>query len=215
MPKHHRPFEVLKELVREGQLELAPQTDKMVTPPTKLASGLTDEEAFEAAMEGVRPLGWSATPLLLPAPLKLESDSSDENEVRRELEDFVAGRGELDPFATGEGVEGASSERGRRYLARLRRGEYSVQAHLDLHGFGLDQARRAIDDFLKRARGLGYTCVRIVHGRGTHSQTEPAILKRAVTKWLSSRRMSRTVMAFASARWKDGGSGAVYVLLFR
>jgi DNA-nicking Smr family endonuclease len=40
-------------------------------------------------------------------------------------------------------------------------------------------------------------------------------MKREVTRWLSSRRLSRTVVAFASARWNDGGSGAVYVLLYR
>jgi DNA-nicking Smr family endonuclease len=55
--------------------------------------------------------------------------------------------------------------------------------------------------------------VRVIHGRGTHSETEPSLMKREVTRWLSSRRLSRTVVAFASARWKDGGSGAVYVLL--
>jgi DNA-nicking Smr family endonuclease len=53
----------------------------------------------------------------------------------------------------------------------------------------------------------------VIHGRGTHSETEPSLMKREVTRWLSSRRLSRTVVAFASARWKDGGSGAVYVLL--
>ena len=87
-----------------------------------------------------------------------------------------------------------------------------MQDHLDLHGFDLAGARTVIDRFLKRARG--YTCVRIVHGRGTHSQTEPAILKRAVTTWLSSRRLSHTVIAFAATRWKDGGSGAVYVFIY-
>ena len=211
MPK---PFEVLRNMVEDGRLELAPETDKTVPPPPKLETDLTDEEAFEAAMGDVLPLGWSSTPLRLPAPLQLESEASEEDEGLRELESFLAGRGEMDAFATGEAVEGAWSERGRRYLGRLRRGEYSVQDHLDLHGFGLAWARDAIDGFLKRARERGYTCVRIVHGRGTHSQTEPAILKRAVTKWLSSRRLSRAVIAFASARWKDGGSGAVYVLLY-
>jgi hypothetical protein len=63
MPKRHHPFEVLKEMVEQGRLELAPETDKGLSHPPKLAPGLTDEEAFEAAMEGVRPLGWSAAPL--------------------------------------------------------------------------------------------------------------------------------------------------------
>jgi DNA-nicking Smr family endonuclease len=48
-----------------------------------------------------------------------------------------------------------------------------------------------------------------------HSESEPSFVKREVTKWLSSKRLSRAVVAFASARWTDGGSGAVYVLLYR
>jgi DNA-nicking Smr family endonuclease len=120
----------------------------------------------------------------------------------------------MDPFATGEGIEGAWTHHGRRYLTRLKRGDFSVQAHLDLHGYDRGEAKDALERFLKRSQHRGHTCVRVVHGRGTHSETEPARMKLEVTRWLSSRRLSRLVIAFASARWKDGGSGAVYVLLY-
>lgn len=200
-------------MVESGEIALAPE-------PPRLAATLSDEEAFSLAMEGVRPLGWSAAPLELPStasvPVAIERDADDEADALGELEAFVAGRGELDPFATGEGVEGASSRRGRRYLARLKRGDFSVQAHLDLHGLDPEEARSTLEAFLRRSVAKGYGCVRVVHGRGRHSRatTEPATMKRAVTRWLSSRRLSRTVIAFASAPWKDGGGGAVYVLLY-
>lgn len=200
-------------MVDGGELALAPSTDKLVPPPRKVASGLSDEEAFERAMDDVRPLGWSATPLALPVALPPREDRS-ESEALGELEAFVEGRGEMDPFATGEGVEGARTRTGRRYLRRLKRGDFSVQDHLDLHGLDVDEAREALERFLKRARQKGHTCVRVVHGRGMHSENEPALMKLEVTRWLSSRRLSRLVVAFASARWKDGGSGAVYVLLY-
>jgi DNA-nicking Smr family endonuclease len=214
----HRPFQVLRDLVARGELALAPTEEKPVTPPENLAPVLSDEEAFVAGMRDVRPLGWSATPLALPAPIpraSREDRSDDEAESLRALHDFIAGRGEMDPFATGEGVEGASSREGRRYLARLKRGDFSVQGHLDLHGYGLADARDLLERFLRQSQYQGYCCVRVVHGRGTHSESEPGLMKRAVTRWLSSRRLSQTVVAFASARWKDGGSGAVYVLLSR
>ncbi len=204
-------------MVKGGELELAPETetDKLVSPPSKVDETLTDEEAFESAMEEVRPLGWSATPLNLPQAFEIPVWSDSELEALEELESFVAGRGEMDPFATGEGVEGASSHRNERYLSRLKNGDFSVQGHLDLHGLDAEGAREELAAFLRRAQHKGYSCVRIVHGRGKHSPSEPSIVKRAVTQSLSSRKMRRTVIAFASARWKDGGSGAVYVLLYR
>jgi DNA-nicking Smr family endonuclease len=205
----HRPFEILKQLLDVEALA----SSKASPPPPLFPSSLTDEEAFRMEMESVRPLGWSAKPLQLPAPVALPRRGDDEAETLATLSDFVAGRGELDPFATGEGVEGASSREGRRYLARLKRGDFSVQGHLDLHGFGREDARPALERFLRDAQRLGHSCVRVIHGRGTHSETEPSLMKREVTRWLSSKRLSRTVVAFASARWKDGGSGAVYVLL--
>lgn len=209
----HRPFEVLRDLVDDGRLELSPATDKLVAPP-KLSPELSDEEAFEAGMAEVTALGWSAAPLSLPAPFEIAGTADGEEEALSELSAFIQGRGEMDPFETGEGIEGASSRRGRRFLPRLRRGEFSVQDHLDLHGLDRAEAKEALHRFLRRSRHKRHTCVRIIHGRGIHSDTEPSLMKRELTRWLSSRRLSRVVVAFASARWKDGGSGAVYVLLY-
>lgn len=220
----HRPFRILKDLVDRGEIQLAPPTDKTLAPPRRVASTLSDEEAFVQGMEEVRRLGWSDTPLSLRVPVGLSGQDQqaqraaaedDEAEALAALGEFVAGRGEMDPFATGEGVEGASSRRARRLLPRLKRGDFSVQGHLDLHGLGRDEAREALERFLRDAQHKGYCCVRIVHGRGTHSKTDPALMKREVIRLLSSRRFRRTVVAFASARWRDGGSGAVYVLLYR
>jgi DNA-nicking Smr family endonuclease len=166
-------------------------------------------------MSGVRALGWSEKELSLPGPIALPDRGDQEREALTSLLDFVNGRGEIDPFATGEGVEGASSPEGLRYLARLKRGEFSVQGHLDLHGCRRGEVRPALERFLRESQRLGHSCVRVIHGRGMHSESEPSFVKREVTKWLSSKRLSRAVVAFASARWTDGGSGAVYVLLYR
>jgi DNA-nicking Smr family endonuclease len=214
--KHaYRPFEALKDLVGRGKVKLAPDTDKVIEAPAKVDASLTDEEAFQQAMEEVRPLGWSQTPLRLPSPIEIPVRANDEREALTRLQALVEGRGELDPFATGEGVEGAGSPRGRFHLGRLKKGEYSVQAHLDLHGLSPTEAKEAFEVFIGDAQKRGYSCVRIVHGRGKHSSSEPAVLKTHLTRWLSSRKMRRVVVAFASARWTDGGSGAVYVLLYR
>jgi DNA-nicking Smr family endonuclease len=210
----HRPFKVLRELVDRGEIDLAPETDKLISPPSNLDDSLTDDEAFHKAMEEVRPLGWSDVPLELPRPIEIAERADDEPEALARLQALVEGRGELDPFATGEGIEGAATRRGRAHLPRLKKGDYSVQAHLDLHGLALSESNVKVEAFIRASQRRGHCCVRIVHGRGKHSSSEPAVLKTHLTRLLSSKKMSRYVVAFASARWTDGGSGAVYVLLY-
>jgi DNA-nicking Smr family endonuclease len=214
-PSTYRPFSVLKKLVDRGKFRLAPETDKPLSPPRHVDDSLSEEEAFHQAMEEVRPLGWSEAPLRLPGPIDLQGGDESEEEALEQLKAFVDGEGDLDAFATGEGVEGAATKRGRRYLGRLKKGEFSVQAHLDLHGMDPAEAVEELEQFIRRSLARGHSCVRIVHGRGKHSTTEPAVLKAHVARWLSTRKMSRHVVAFASARWLDGGSGALYVLLYR
>ncbi len=214
-PQIHRPFSMLKKLLEQGKVRLAPDSDKPLSPPRNVDGALSEEEAFHQAMDEVRPLGWSEAPLRLPQSIELNGGDESEAQALTQLEAFVDGKGEFDPFATGEGVEGAATKRGRSYLGRLKQGEFSVQAHLDLHGLNSEDAKEALESFIRRSIENGHSCVRIIHGRGKHSPNEPAVLKVHVTRWLSSRRIGRRVVAFASARWTDGGSGALYVLLTR
>ena len=200
-------------MVERGELRLAPETDK--PPPPKRRVAVTDDEAFAQEMESVRRLGWSDTPVELPEMAEAMGPTTSDDSGLDELAAFVAGEGELDPFAAGLGVAGAASQSGRRFLERLKKGDFSVQAHLDLHGATPEEARPAVERFLRRSRHQGLSCVRIIHGRGRHSSEEPSVLKKAVTHWLSSRKLARWVVAFASARWRDGGAGAIYVLLRR
>ena len=103
----------------------------------------------------------------------------------------------------------------RRLLRRLRRGEYAVQAHLDLHGLRSDEAKVATDAFIRDSQRGGRRCVLIVHGRGLRSKDHVPVLKEKLVVWLSHGRIGKQVLAFATARPHDGGAGAVYVLLRR
>lgn len=97
-------------------------------------------------------------------------------------------------------------------IRKLRRGQYAIEAELDLHGFVVPQARVALDQFLRDARALGKRCVRIIHGKGRSSEGKMPVLKGKVNVWL---RQKNEVMAFCTAIPRDGGAGAVYVLLRR
>ncbi len=90
-----------------------------------------------------------------------------------------------------------------------------MQAHLDLHGLGVTEARKTFEDFIGHSLKRGHGCVRIVHGRGNHSREGQPMLKEKLPKWLDTRRMSRCVIAYASACLPDGGGGALYILLRR
>jgi len=114
----------------------------------------------------------------------------------------------------GERSEGLAAGIDRRHLVRLRRGEVPVELRVDLHGLAAAEARRRLATELARAQAAGLRCVLVVHGRGLHSEG-PAVLREGVAEWLSAGPLAARVMAFASARPADGGSGATYVLLRR
>jgi DNA-nicking Smr family endonuclease len=99
---------------------------------------------------------------------------------------------------------------GADVLSRLRRGQWSVQRHLDLHGMTREVAREALAQFIRQAARDGLRCVRIVHGKGNGSPGREPVLKAKVRGWLVQK---DAVIAFAQAPAQDGGHGALLVLL--
>ncbi len=94
-------------------------------------------------------------------------------------------------------------------LRQLRQGKITIEHRLDLHGLNVQQARHALIDFLHDCEQRELRHVIIVHGKGYRSKGKP-VIKPMINRWL---RLTPTVLAFHSALPKDGGSGAVYVLL--
>ncbi len=213
----HKPFEILEQWVREGRITIAesPETldshlDRMEAAFESLPGHLPDGELFDFAMRDVKALGWSAGPLHHRPPLEIQPQN-DEAEALRVLEEFLR-NGNIDVEDSAEYIEGSVHPHGRLYLNDLRSGRFSIQAHLDLHGLNQQEARFVLDEFLLESVRAGFSCVRVIHGRGRHSHKNP-ILKENVQRWLCTRRLSRHVIAYTSARRCDGGGGAVYVLL--
>ena len=215
-----KPFAILEEWVRQGRIHLssgaatgmAPAADEPREFPVQpLPEGLADDQLFEFAMRDVKSLGWSSVPLHNRPPVEIQPQD-EEQDALRALEDFVR-NGNIELEHTAEYIEGSVHPHGRLYLDDLRSGRFSVQAYIDLHGLNLQEARFILEEFLLESVRAGYTCVRVIHGRGRHSHKHHSVLKENVQRWLCSRRMSRHVTAYTSARRCDGGGGAVYVLL--
>ncbi len=99
---------------------------------------------------------------------------------------------------------------GSDVLPKLRRGHWSVQAEIDLHGHTSGEAHDALADFLAEARSLGLRCVRVIHGKGLSSPGREPVLKAKVRRWLAH---WDDVLAYAEAPTHAGGGGAVLVLL--
>lgn len=103
-------------------------------------------------------------------------------------------------------VPGISNE----ILKKLRRGDWTVQGQLDLHGFRIDGARQALTKFIHYAISQEWRCIKIIHGKGLGSKDRQPILKSKVRSWLVQ---TKAVQCFVTAHASQGGAGAVIVLL--
>lgn len=95
-------------------------------------------------------------------------------------------------------------------LKKLRRGFFGIDAEIDLHGLNTPDAKRQLLHFLHNSVEEGGRCVHIVHGKGYRSLDNMPVIKNELNRWL---RQHKDVQAFCSASPKDGGTGALFVLL--
>jgi DNA-nicking Smr family endonuclease len=98
----------------------------------------------------------------------------------------------------------------KRLVSDLQRGYIAIDLEVDLHGLTVVYAEHVLDEFLRECSRRRVRCARIIHGKGSRSAEGPPVLKRKVNYWL---RLREQVLAFSSATRRDGGIGALYVLL--
>jgi len=234
-PVSFSPFKDLKKMLADRGMETNPQTPAAkaasakilvrkpvaTTPPAKSAVPTrvpepVDEAAIlREAYAGVRKFGNSVAHRMPVVPEIHRTVVSEESEVLAALSDLVSGIGAFDLTETDEYVEGARVGLDPRLLSRLRRGEFAVQDHIDLHGMIQPDAKLALLGFVIKAVGKGMRTVLVVHGRGLGSPGGRPVLKHAAAQWLSHGEIGAHVHAFTTARPQDGGAGAMYVLLRR
>ena len=95
-------------------------------------------------------------------------------------------------------------------IKKLRRGQWPVEATLDLHGSTLEQAAERFDRFMQTCIEHQIRCVCVIHGQGYGSKNQQPVLKEPVRSWL---RDLPAVSAYIPAPENIGGDGAVIVLL--
>ena len=116
------------------------------------------------------------------------------------------------PRITVDGAEGRAPGVNNKQLKELRTGNVAVGHTVDLHGMRAEPAKDALRRRIDTAAATGVRCVLIIHGKGRHSSGAP-ILRDVAIATLTSAPTSRLVKAFCPAHPKDGGPGAMYVLL--
>lgn len=169
-----------------------------------------ERELFAATVGPVQPLrptGRARHARARPAPEPRQRQRDEREALRESLSDEF----NVDTLLeTDETLSFRRPDIGLDVVRKLRRGEWAIQAQIDLHGLRRDAARVQLNAFIREASEHGLRCVRVVHGKGLGSPGREPVLKARVRSWLVQK---NEVLAFVQARPAEGGSGALVVLL--
>jgi DNA-nicking Smr family endonuclease len=185
----------------------------MPKPPSSTPASTNDDlDLFRAEMEadGVRKIDTTPRAELdkpKPKPIATQRERDEASVPLELLKDTSGWDADID---TGDLISFLRQGLPGDVLRKLKRGHWSVQASLDLHGHTVPSARDALASFLAHARHHSVRCVRIVHGKGYRSEHGIPLIRNKVRLSLSQR---EEVLAFCDAGPGDGGAGAVVVLL--
>lgn len=171
-----------------------------------------DQQVFLNEVADVRPLKSEKrieTAKKRPSPRPINHQHSTELEQQAGLE-MMSDPVDLRDVEVGDVLFFARSGIQQKVQRKLRRGEFPIEDELDLHGYTVLEAKAAINEFFYDCKKQHKRVVRIIHGKGYRSEQKIPVLKTHVAYWLPQH---NDVMAFSSAQEKDGGTGAVYVIL--
>ncbi len=176
----------------------------------------TDEHLFTRAMAGVRAIdsmvrGREVTAKAAPEPRPPRADA--DLDGRNALLDLVAGKVEFELSFGDEYMQGFVKDIDQKVFRQLRAGQFSPEAHLDLHGQNAEQAQLALLHFVRENYLAGKRCLLVIPGRGANSPGGLPVLKEEIKTWLTRDPLKRVVLAFVTALPRHGGAGALYVLL--
>lgn len=200
-----------------------------IPPPSSSAqkpADYSDEDraAWGQAYGDVRPLGSRdassdarrAEPkAAAPSPGRVPRAVDEAEALARERLASLVARGVRFEIARDEDgrVEAVRAGAGKTPLAALRGGRAEPDAEIDLHGFSGDEAARSLVRFIRDRHRRGARTIRIIHGKGLHSEGGIGVLRDRVVSILTQGGAAPFVMAFVTASAERGGLGALVVRL--
>ncbi len=200
-------LKVVKRAIAE---QAAQRVHQATTQAKAVKQAASDKDLFIRAAGAVQPLPDKRKVLHKPEqkmPLAMQYQKDEKAVLKEAISDEFDVSTLLD---TDENLSFRRSGIGTDVTRKLRRGDWSIQRQLDLHGLRRDDAREALGIFIREAHKHGIRCVRVVHGKGLGSPGKAPILKNRVHSWLVQK---SEVLAFVQAKPADGGAGALVVLL--
>jgi DNA-nicking Smr family endonuclease len=206
-----------KQLKEQGEARAAAEAERI----KKEKQAVAEANIFRGSLGGITKLPESdryvyqapktvgALPEKRKGPLNAADQAADDAAVLRES--LLSDQFEVDHYMEYDpALNYLAPGVGNDVMKRLRKGYWPVQDELDLHGMRRDDARNALDAFLRRANQRGQRCVVVIHGRGLGSRGQEPVLKSMVHSWLVQ---TDGVIAFSQANAADGGEGALLILL--
>ena len=204
----------LKAVKAELEARVKKAKEQEAARKAALAKAKAEQEFFATAVGPIKPLPIKHRPgqrakvtLLQAAPIAVQHQLDEQAVMREALSDEFDVQTLLD---TDDALSFRRPGIGTDVTRKLRKGEWSIQGQVDLHGLRREDAREALVDFIKDAARMGWRCVRVVHGKGLGSLGKTPVLKGKVQSWLVQK---QEVLAFVQARPAHGGAGALVVLL--
>lgn len=207
-----------KTLLTETVVSPTPQPVAVTTANPIADDAVSDSELFAKATRGVTPLNIEATVRPAQAMTRQQQEQMILKRAAAEGAAEMAQEAISDTIALLNPVSSEAVLSFRRtgiqqgLFKKLKDGHLVWKAAVDLHGCTVEQARQAVLQLIHDAQQDGINIIKIVHGKGygKEQHTQAGLLKTCVNGWLQQHRM---VLAFHSAPAKDGGTGAVLVLL--
>tara|TARA_R110002049_G_scaffold13509_3_gene58678 strand:- start:29552 stop:30094 length:543 start_codon:yes stop_codon:yes gene_type:complete len=168
-----------------------------------------DSPSFAELLDGVKVLSdHDKVVHEIPKPRPIPKQSH--RDERRVMDELLVSPSEYVDMQAGDSLSYVQTGIQKQVFRKLKRGQYTIEAELDLHGLTRLEAQQQLNEFVNECREFGIRCVRIIHGKGYGSSNQGPVIKPLVNQWLQRR---SEILAFCSARPADGGTGAVYVLI--
>ncbi len=161
-----------------------------------------DKALFRQLMTGTRKLKQDT---LVHQPPRKKAQVSLKRQLSEQADNSHYFSDEFQPLLAEDGpVRYVRSDVSHYELKKLRRGDYTPEIFLDLHGLTQQQAKQELGALIAACRPEHIFCASVMHGHGKH------ILKQQTPLWLAQHPY---VMAFHQAPKAFGGDAALLVLI--
>lgn len=153
-------------------------------------------------------------------PVKQPEEKPQEPLIIKEIQPSLNFKGVYNQNSFSELTVGNMDNVDKNTAEKFKKGQFKIEARLDLHGRTEKEAFSAVGDFIRNSYVQGKRCILIITGKGIKKEDDAwyeakGIIREALPKWLNHADIRPFILGMSPALPADGGSGAMYVLLKR